>query len=313
MKKLLFTFVSFCTAIFCTPIEELNLGWDSASAAKAYFHHSELQRQWAWEVLGKIRLSGNEKILDFGCGDGKISAELSRLVPKGSVTGVDISLAMIDFAQLKFPSYAYPRLEFKKIDSPVLEDITGEYDLICAFSVFHQIADPLTALKNLRSHLKLDGKLAMVIPSGSNSAFFQAAGEMFSHYQIEAPWNRKLNPEATKMISLEGCSSLLNEAGFEILSMEMIDTDNPFYGEEELTEWLVGTMSAIWHIPYSVSHSFFNSLVHRMCEIDPDMIDREGRIHFKLSRLRVIAAPTLEKARSFAYSKLPELWLLYSN
>ncbi len=304
----------FCTTLFCAPAEELSLGWDSASAAKAYFHHSELQRQWAWELLGKIRFTGSEKILDFGCGDGKISAELSRLVPKGSVTGVDISSGMIDFASVKFPAYAYPRLEFKKLKSPTFGDLAGsnQYDLICAFSVFQQITDPLTTLKNLRSHLKSDGKLIMIIPTGSSSAFFQAASEMFSHYQIEAPWNKSLSPEVTKMFTLEGCSSLLKEAGFEIASMEMIDTDNPFYGEDELTDWLVGTMSPVWHIPFSVSHSFFKSLVHRMTELDPDMIDDEGRLHFKLSRLRAIAVPPFEKAHPFAYSK-PELWLLFSD
>ena len=313
-NRILSIALCLCSTIFCAPAEEHTPGWDSPSAAKAYFHHSELQRQWAWELLGKIHFTGSEKILDFGCGDGKISAELSRLVPKGSVTGVDISSGMIDFAHIKFPSYAYPRLEFKKLKSPTFGDLAGsnEYDLICAFSVFHQITDPLTTLKNLLSHLRQDGKLIMIIPTGSSSAFFQAAREMFSHYQIEAPWNKNLSPEVIKMFTLEGCSSLLKEAGFEIASMEMIDTDNPFYGEDELTDWLVGTMSPVWHIPVSVSRSFFKSLVQRMSELDPSMTDDEGRIHFKFSRLRLVAVPPFEKAQPYAYSK-PELWLLFSD
>ena len=70
----------------------------------------------------------------------------------------------------------------------------------------------------------------------------------------------------------------------------MIDTDNPFYGKDELTDWPVGTMSPVWHIPFSFSHLFLY-LVTRMCELDPGMIDAEGRLHFKLSRLRAVAAP----------------------
>ncbi|MBS0615887.1 MAG: methyltransferase domain-containing protein [Verrucomicrobia bacterium] len=315
MKKLTFLTLCFCQALFGISSEELPPGWDAATLATSYFHNSELQRQWAWEVLGKVRLTGNEKILDFGCGDGKISAELSRLVPKGSVIGVDTSSAMIDFASVKFPSYAYPRLQFKKIGSPIFGDTAGshEYDVICAFSVFHQITDPLATLKNLRSHLRQDGKLLLVIPTTGSSAFFQAASEMFSHYHIEAPWNRKLSPDMTKMLTLEGCSSLLHEAGFDVASMETIDTDNPFYSEEELTQWMVAAMSPLWRIPQSISHSFFKSLVSRLCALDPDIIDAEGRIHFKLSRLRAIATPPLEKGQPYAYSKPPEFWLLFSE
>lgn len=304
-----------CATILSIASEELPQGWDANLMAKAYFHHSELQRQWAWELLGKVRLSGHEKVLDFGCGDGKISAELSRLLSKGSVTGVDISSAMIDFASLKFPSYAYPRLQFQKVQSPTFGDTVGshDYDIICAFSVFPQVTDPLTTLKNLRSHLRQDGKLLMVVPTSTSSAFFQAASEMFSHYNMETPWSKKVSPEMAKMFTLEGCSSILGEAGFDIASMEMIDTDNPFYSQEELTLWMVGTMSSVWHIPYSISHSFFKSLVARMCKFDPEIVDNEGRIHFKLSRLRIIAVPSFEKVQPYASSKTPEYWLLFSD
>ena len=59
----------------------------------------------------------------------------------------------------------------------------------------------------------------MIIPTGSSSAFFQAASEMFSHYQIEVPWNKNSDPEVTKMFTLEGCSSLLKETGLEVVSI----------------------------------------------------------------------------------------------
>jgi ubiquinone/menaquinone biosynthesis C-methylase UbiE len=45
----------------------------------------------------------DEHILDVGCGDGKVTAELARAVPKGSVTGIDASPEMIRFARKTFP------------------------------------------------------------------------------------------------------------------------------------------------------------------------------------------------------------------
>lgn len=73
-----------------------------------YLHHSELQKQWACRLLGQYHFTGKERVLDFGSGDGKISAQISYYVPKGSVTGVDLSESMVELASLGFPSAYYP-------------------------------------------------------------------------------------------------------------------------------------------------------------------------------------------------------------
>lgn len=274
-------------------LDAITSGWNAHSLVKSYFHNSELQRQWAWELMGKQTFYGNEKILDFGCGDGKISAEICRLVPHGSVTGVDISSEMLRFAELKFPRYAFSNLEFKKSTSLTFDDIPGQqsYDIICSFCVFHQVANSLDLLKNLKSHLKPTGKLVLVIPAGKNPAFFNAANEIFSKYQLEAPWKSTSAVTALNMRTIEGCSTLLKESGYKILWLEMVNTDNPFYDRNELIAWMVGTTTANWNIPQSLSPAFFRDLVERMCELDPQIIDSEGRLHFKLSRIHVIAEP----------------------
>jgi len=40
---------------------------------------------------GRLRLKGTERILDLGCGDGKVTAELAARVPHGSTLGIDTS------------------------------------------------------------------------------------------------------------------------------------------------------------------------------------------------------------------------------
>jgi len=71
----------------------------------------------------------------------------------------------------------------------------------------------------------------------------------------------------------------------------MVDTDNPFYDKEELIVWMMGNTTANWNIPFSISRSFFSDLVERMSLLDPNLIDEEGRIHFKLSRIHLTATP----------------------
>jgi trans-aconitate 2-methyltransferase len=48
---------------------------------EAYGRSSLAQKKWADEVISKIRIKGNERVLDIGCGDGKITAHIASLVP----------------------------------------------------------------------------------------------------------------------------------------------------------------------------------------------------------------------------------------
>jgi trans-aconitate 2-methyltransferase len=74
--------------------------WNAAD----YAANSVVQQTWARELIAKLNLRGDEHILDVGCGDGKVTAEIARTVPRGLVTGIDASPEMIAFcAQKTFP------------------------------------------------------------------------------------------------------------------------------------------------------------------------------------------------------------------
>ncbi len=299
MRKLWTVFCVFVwSSVFSTEVatwsfSDVNSGWNSDSLVKMYFHHSEMQRQWAWELLGRSPFTGYEKILDFGCGDGKISAEMSHLTRHGKVVGVDISKKMIHFAHIHFPPSLYPSLEFRESDSLTLADLQEkeEYDMICSFAVFHLVADPLEVLKNLKTNLKPEGKILLVIPAGENPVFYQAATEMFVKYNLEIPWATTTGLKKTTMRTLEGASFFMREAGYSIESIELINKASAFYDLEDLIAWMIGTITANWKIPVSMTQAFCSNLVHRMYELNPSMIDEEGRVHFGLSRICVIAHP----------------------
>ena len=82
--------------------------WDP----KVYEKSSSAQQKWAEELLSRISIRGDERILDIGCGDGKITAGVAKLVPRGSVVGLDNSREMISFARDRFSpdELAEPRL-----------------------------------------------------------------------------------------------------------------------------------------------------------------------------------------------------------
>ena len=87
--------------------------WNAAD----YAANSAAQQIWARELIAQLHLRGDEHVLDVGCGDGKVTAELARAVPKGSVTGIDASPEMIRFARKTFPPGKHPNLKFQVMDA----------------------------------------------------------------------------------------------------------------------------------------------------------------------------------------------------
>ena len=88
--------------------------WD----AKRYDEVDSLQKWVADKHLANLELDGTERVLDIGCGEDKISAEIARRLPGGSLLGIDPSTRMISFARSHFPKDRYPDLDFEIADAP---------------------------------------------------------------------------------------------------------------------------------------------------------------------------------------------------
>ena len=126
--------------------------WDAAG----YTNISSLQKAMAEEALTLIELNRSERILDVGCGDGKITAQIARRVPIGSVVGVDPSHDMIRFARENFGAGS-PNLRFEVADARSLS-FQHEFDLAVSFNALHWIPEQDAALRSIHSALVLGGK-----------------------------------------------------------------------------------------------------------------------------------------------------------
>jgi len=96
--------------------KEPEFRWDASDYARS----SPAQKQWARELIQKIHLSGRERVLDIGCGDGTVTAAIAECVPEGSVLGIDSSRGMIRFAREQFPHDAHPNLSFAEDDAQTI-------------------------------------------------------------------------------------------------------------------------------------------------------------------------------------------------
>ncbi|MGH6905937.1 MAG: class I SAM-dependent methyltransferase [Geminicoccaceae bacterium] len=136
--------------------------WD----AKGYSERNSLQKWLAQEHLALLELDGTERVLDIGCGDGWITAEIARRLGSGSVLGIDPSTRMIDFAKAHYAEAEYPNLAFAVGDATALP-FRREYDLVVSFNALHWVRDQNAALRGIREALKPTGRAFLeFVPEG---------------------------------------------------------------------------------------------------------------------------------------------------
>jgi trans-aconitate methyltransferase len=134
--------------------------------ASAYACQSSLQQAMAEEQLALLVLEGTERILDVGCGDGKITAAIAARVPRGSVVGVDPSRDMVVFAANHFGPPARDNLRFEVADVRRLP-YRNKFDLIVSFNALHWVLEQDAALDSIHTALKPAGRaLLRLVPEG---------------------------------------------------------------------------------------------------------------------------------------------------
>jgi trans-aconitate 2-methyltransferase len=127
------------------------MGWD----AGAYERIADPQEAWAREVLDRLPLRGDERVLDAGCGGGRVTRLLAERVPRGRVVAVDADEAMVAQARATLGSevdvHRQDLLDLS-LDAPV--------DAVFSSAVFHWITDHERLFARLHAVLRTGGRLA---------------------------------------------------------------------------------------------------------------------------------------------------------
>jgi trans-aconitate 2-methyltransferase len=140
--------------------------WDAAG----YARRSGLQRAMADEVLSQLNLEGSERVLDIGCGHGRITAEIAARVPRGSVVGLDRSREMVSFASSHFGPEIRPNLRFEVGDAGSLP-FREEFDLVVSLNALHWVPEQDKALRSIRAAMKSDGVAQLrLVPAGERKS-----------------------------------------------------------------------------------------------------------------------------------------------
>jgi trans-aconitate 2-methyltransferase len=220
--------------------------------ASDYALQSSLQQAMATEQLAQLTLNGDERILDIGCGDGKITAEIAARVPHGSVLGVDPSADMIRFASSHFEPGHRPNLRFEVADVRSLP-YRQEFDLIVSFNALHWVPDQAQALASVRAALKSDGRATLrLVPEGERKSLEDVIEEV----RKRPRWAGDFTGFRTPYVHFtpEEYRALADRSGLRVLGLAVGDKAWDFktreafqaFGHATFVEWTRHVPAALW-------------------------------------------------------------------
>jgi 2-polyprenyl-3-methyl-5-hydroxy-6-metoxy-1,4-benzoquinol methylase len=116
------------------------------------------------------RLAAGIRVLDAGCGSGRIMNHLAALFPKSGFTGIDLSTEAITFARTEATEKMLENAEFTVRDLSNFDETapSEQFDLITTFDAIHDQGRPLRVLKGIHKALKPDGVYLMQDIRGSS-------------------------------------------------------------------------------------------------------------------------------------------------
>ena len=198
--------------------------WDGAT----YDRIADPMARWGATVLDRLRFTGDETVLDAGCGSGRVTALLAERLPRGRVIALDGSPSMVEAARERLAPFG-DRMAYVVADlgSPLPLE-RGSVDAVLSTATFHWVRDHDALFRNLAAVMRPGARLAAQCGGAGNIAMVRAAiaaaGEPW-----EGPWTFATPAET---------EARLEAAGFTAVEAWLHEEPTPLEPGEPLREFL---------------------------------------------------------------------------
>lgn len=249
---------------------------------KKYRAASSHQKEWGTRLITELSLTGNETILDLGCGDGILTAKLAELVPQGKVIGIDNSPGMINTAK----ELERSNLEFYLMDITQIH-YCNTFDIIFSNATLHWIKDHTTLISNCYTALKPAGILRFNFAGQGNCLhFFTVMKEVIRtpRYQLYFtgfvwPWY---------MPNIAEYQNIIAQFPFQEVKVWEENADKYFSHSDEMVKWIdqPSLVPFIKVVDEQDKSSFRDIVVAKMIQ---QTLQNDGRCFETFRRINVFA------------------------
>jgi trans-aconitate 2-methyltransferase len=143
--------------------------WD----ARTYDRVADPQTRWGTAVIDRLPLEGDERVLDAGCGTGRVTEQLLQRLPRGTVIALDGSPAMINAARERLASFG-DQVDYVVADLGRPLPVDGLVDAVLSTATFHWVPDHDALFANLAAVTRQGGWLVAQCGGVGNVARIEA-------------------------------------------------------------------------------------------------------------------------------------------
>jgi trans-aconitate 2-methyltransferase len=231
--------------------------WDAAT----YDRVADPMARWGSAVLDRLPLAGDERVLDAGCGTGRVTELLLGRLPRGGVVALDHSEAMLAEARRRLAAH---RGRVAYVCADLADPIPVErVDAVLSTATFHWVRDQDRLFANLAAVLRPGGRLVAQCGGVGNIASVRAALARLG-----------VARDGTYFATTAETDARLAAAGFVDVNTWIQAEPTPFDSTEALATYLAAIVirEPLAALPEAERPAFVRAVIERLPRLEIDYV-----------------------------------------
>jgi trans-aconitate 2-methyltransferase len=176
--------------------------WDAAT----YDRIADPQVRWATKLFDHLELRGGERLLDAGCGSGRVTELLLERLPRGTVVALDASERMLEEARRRLGGDH--RVEFVHADLAQPLPIAEPVDAVFSNATFHWVTDHDALFRTLAAAMRPGARIVAQCGGEGNiasitEALRQVGDDWTGHVYFASPEETRQRMAASGFVDVE--------------------------------------------------------------------------------------------------------------
>jgi trans-aconitate 2-methyltransferase len=242
--------------------------WDP----RQYDKFQREREQPFYDLLSMVHPAPAMRVVDLGCGTGKLTQVAHDRLQALETTGIDRSEGMLKEMR-GGAACAGMRFEVGTIEEFASAAGPGGYDLILSNAAFHWVEDHHRLLPALHRALRPSGQLAFQVPYQHEDLSHIVAEELTAVEPFRTAFGGWHRPQP--VLTPDAYARLLYRCGFAAPMVRLIVYPHVLTSREDVVEWMKGTLLTEYarHLPPdgALFAQFVESYRERLLgRLDPD-------------------------------------------
>lgn len=214
-----------------------------------------------FDLLSLVRPAPNMRVVDLGCGTGRLTRLLHERLRARETLGIDRSSRMLEQGR-QDASPAGLGFEVDTIEA--FPDTRGAFDLVLSNAALHWVEDHPSLLARLASSLTASGQLAFQVPAQHDHASHRVAEELTDVEPFRSAFDGWHRPQP--VLEPHAYAGLLYSLGFNEPAVRLIIYPHVLAGPEQVIEWMKGTLLTEYerHLPADMYETFVDAYRTRL-------------------------------------------------